>query len=94
LPDLLDAIPEETVPCVYHTHAVYQFAPQDRERMDALLADLSTPRDLLLRVAMEPSDESHSVLSLYAYRHGYQEKRRLATCDYHGRWLAWRTTSA
>ena len=91
LPSLLKAIPEEAVPCVFHTHAIYQFAPQDRERMDVLLAELSTPRDLLVRVAMEPSDAGHSVLSLYIYRHGHQERRRLATCDYHGRWLAWCT---
>jgi hypothetical protein len=91
LPSLLKAIPEEAVPCVYHTHAIYQFAPQDRERMDVLLAELSTPHELLVRVAMEPSDAGHSVLSLYAYRHGREERRRLATCDYHGRWLAWRT---
>jgi hypothetical protein len=92
LPGHLKAISEETVPCVFHAHAVYQFAPQDRGRMDALLAELSTPRELLLRLAMEPSDAGHSVLSLYAYRYGYREKRRLAVCDYHGMWLAWRTT--
>jgi hypothetical protein len=92
VPSLLKAIPEEAVPCVFHTHTVYQFAPQDREGMDLLLAELSAPRDLLLRVAMEPSDAAHSVLSLYAYRHGRQEKWRLAACDYHGMWLAWRTT--
>ena len=91
LPGLLKAVPEEAVPCVFHTHAIYQFAPDDREQMDILLAELSTPRDLLLRVAMEPSDAGHSVLSLYTYRRGRQEKRRLATCDYHGRWLAWCT---
>jgi hypothetical protein len=91
LPELLEAIPKEAVPCVFHTHAVYQFAPEDRERMDILLTEISTPRGLL-RVAMEPSDAGHSVLSLYAYRYGRQEKRRLAVCDHHGMWLAWRTT--
>jgi hypothetical protein len=78
LPGLLSAMPKETVPCIFHTHAVYQFAPQDRERMDVLLAELSTPRDLLLRVAMESPEAGHSVLSLHAYRYGYQEKGRLA----------------
>jgi hypothetical protein len=92
VPGLLKAIPEEAVPCVFHTHAVYQFAPQDREGMNILLAELSTQRDLLLRVALEPSDAGHSVLSLNACRYGRQEKRRLAVCDYHGMWLAWRTT--
>ena len=92
LPGHLKGAPKETVPCVFHTHAVYQFVPQDRERMDVLLTELSTPRDLLVQVAMEPSDAGHSVLSLHAYRHGYKEERRLAVCDYHRRWLAWRTT--
>jgi hypothetical protein len=91
LPGHLKAIPEEAVPCIFHTHALYQFAPQDRERMDVLLTELSMPRELLVRVAMEPSDAGHSVLSLHAYRYGYKEERRLAVCDYHGRWLAWRT---
>jgi len=89
LPGLLEAVPVEAVPCVFHTHAVYQFAPEDRQRLDTLLTELSAPRDLLLRVAMEPSDAGHSVLSLYAYRHGRQEERRLGVCDYHGAWLAW-----
>jgi hypothetical protein len=93
LPGHLKGAPKEAVPCVFHSHAVYQFAPQDRGRMDVLLAELSTPRELLVRIAMEPSDAGHSVLSLHAYRHGYGEVRRLAQCDYHGRWLAWRTTS-
>ena len=92
LPGHLKAVPKEAVPCIFHTHAVYQFDPQDRERMDVLLAELSTPRELLVRVAMEPSDAGHSVLSLHTYRHGYKEERRLAVCNYHGVWLAWRTT--
>jgi hypothetical protein len=61
--------------------------------MDVPLAELSTPRELLVRVAMEPSDAGHSALSLHAYRHGRKEERRLAMCDYHGAWLAWRTAS-
>jgi hypothetical protein len=62
----LKAVPKETVPCVFHSHAVYQFAPRDRGRMDALLGELSTPCELLVRAAMEPSDAGHSVLSLRA----------------------------
>jgi hypothetical protein len=93
LPSLLKTIPEEAVPCVFHTHTVYQFSLEDRERMDILLTELSTPRDLV-RVAMEPSEAGHSVLSLYAYSHGQQDERRLAVCDYHGMWLAWSPESA
>ena len=94
LPSILDSIPRDAVPCVFHTHAVYQFAPEDRERLYALLVERAAPRDLVLRIGMEPSEAGHSVLTFSIYRHSRAAEQRLADCDYHGAWLAWSADSA
>ena len=65
----LDSILEDAIPCVFHTHAVYQFAPEDRHRLYALLVERSALRDFVVRIGMEPSEAGRSVLSIY--RHGY-----------------------
>jgi hypothetical protein len=65
----LDSILEDAIPCVFHTHAVYQFAPEDRHRLYALLVERSALRDVVVRIGMEPSEAGRSVLSIY--RHGY-----------------------
>jgi hypothetical protein len=93
LPGILDSIPEDAAPCVFHTHAVYQFAPEDRHRLYALLVERSALRDLVVRIGMEPSEAGSSVLSASIYRHGRPTKQRLADCDYHGAWLAWSADS-
>jgi hypothetical protein len=89
LPGILDSILEDAVPCVFHTHAVYQFAPEDRHRLHALLVERSALRDVVVRIGMEPYEAGRSVLSISIYRHGYAAEQRLADCDYHGAWLAW-----
>jgi hypothetical protein len=93
LPGILDSILEDAVPCVFHTHAVYQFAPEDRHRLHALLVKRSALRDVVVRIGMEPSEAGRSVLSISIYRHGYAAEQRLADCDYHGAWLAWNADS-
>jgi len=89
LPSILDSISEDAVPCVFHTHAVYQFAPEDRDRLYALLAECSARRGLIVQIGMEPSETDRSVLSFSIYRYGYTAEQRLADCDYHGAWLSW-----
>ena len=93
LPGILDSIPKDAAPCVFHTHAVYQFAPEERHRLYALLVERSARRDLVVQIGMEPSDAGSSVLCASIYRHGRPTKQRLAECDYHGAWLAWSVDS-
>jgi hypothetical protein len=93
LPGILDSILEDAVMCVFHTHAVYQFSPEDRDHLYALLVERSALRDLVVRTGMEPSEAGHSVLSYSIYRHGTSAEQRLADCDYHGAWLAWSADS-
>jgi hypothetical protein len=66
---ILDSILEDAIPCVFHAHAVYQFAPEDRHSLYALLVERSALRDFVVRIGMEPSEAGRSVLSIY--RHGY-----------------------
>jgi hypothetical protein len=91
LPGILNSILVDAIPCVFHTHAVYQFAPEDRHRLYALFVERSALRDVVVRIGMEPSEAGRSVLSIY--RHGYAAEQRLADCDYHGAWLAWNADS-
>lgn len=93
LPGILNSILEDAIPCVIHTHAVYQFAPEDSHRLYALLVERSALRDVVVRIGMESSEAGRSVLSISIYRHGYAAEQRLADCDYNGAWLAWNADS-
>jgi hypothetical protein len=89
LPSILNSLSEDAIPCVFHTRAVYQFAPENRDRLYALLAECFARRGLMVQIGMEPSETDRSVLSFSIYRYGYTAEQRLADCDYHGAWLSW-----
>ena len=87
----LDSILEDAIPCVIHTHAVYQFAPEDRHSLYALLVERSALRDVVVRIGMErprraaPYSPSPSTGTAMGATFGNR--------DYHGAWLAWNADS-
>ncbi|HZA21809.1 MAG TPA: DUF2332 domain-containing protein, partial [Dehalococcoidia bacterium] len=96
LPDILPTAPQDSALCVFHTHTVNQFSPQERELLSALVAEHGAKRDLFL-ISMEGArfdpEESraggHSLLKLASFRKGIKTEKRLAYCDPHGRWIEW-----
>ena len=47
VPGIVDSVPRDALPCVFHTHATYQMRDEWRQRFAALLADLGRRRDLV-----------------------------------------------
>lgn len=89
LPGILERIPEDAFPCVYHSHAVYQMKKTERPRLDALLAESSRSRDLA-HVALEwLGDDPGPRLHLTHLSGGAGRRRHLADGDHHGGWIAW-----
>lgn len=88
LPGLLAEMPAGATRCVYHTHVTYQFTPEMRERVDALLADAGR-RGPVARVSCEHAGAEHPRLALTWYADGAARTRPLATTTGHANWLAW-----
>jgi hypothetical protein len=90
LPGILDSILEDAIPCVFHTHAVYQFAPEDRHRLYALLVERSARRR---GADWDGAVRGGPLRTLHLHLPARLWEQRLADCDYHGAWLAWNADS-
>jgi hypothetical protein len=88
LPAVLATIPRDHAVCVFHTHTINQFPPEDRVRLAVLLAEQAIGRRLH-RVALEWLGETHPRLELIAYQDSGPREQLLAYCGSHGEWLEW-----
>jgi hypothetical protein len=89
LPGILEGIPGDAFPCVYHSHSIYQVPKEERPRLDAALADCSRRRELA-HVSLEwLGDDPGPRLHLTHLARGEGRRRHLADGDHHGRWIAW-----
>jgi hypothetical protein len=88
LPAVLATIPRDYAMCVFHTHTINQFPPEDGVRLAALLAEQAVGRRLY-RVAIEWLGETHPRLELIAYQDSGAREQLLAYCGSHGEWLEW-----
>ncbi|GHO50902.1 DUF2332 domain-containing protein [Ktedonospora formicarum] len=93
LPELLEALPPEVTPCIYHSYALEQGPVQVRDQILALVQEASATRDLY-RVSLEMNAAQWNAprLELFAYHGGSLARySHLADCSVHGermRWLA------
>jgi hypothetical protein len=89
LPGLLSELPVIGEVCLFHAHTLNQFAPDDRHRYFALLAEHSRRRSLR-DLSLESTGGDHPRMELRHFRGGeLVEHRALARYDAHGRWLEW-----
>ncbi|HXL99806.1 MAG TPA: DUF2332 domain-containing protein [Rhizomicrobium sp.] len=90
LPGALARIPEHEPVCVYHTYVTYQFSDAMREALDNILI-MAGLRRTLWRLSAEGTLHSpgDAPLILRTYHDGVKDKRQLALCHPHGRWLEW-----
>ncbi|HZG68505.1 MAG TPA: DUF2332 family protein, partial [Herpetosiphonaceae bacterium] len=88
LPEVLAAVPEDVLLCLYHTFTINQFSHEARDRLDALLRAHGARRDLCC-ISISGVGAVQPELRLLTYRRGHQEERLLAHCEPHGEWLAW-----
>lgn len=87
LPALLEEVPPDALPCVFHTHALYQF-PQDLARLNRVLAEYGAAHELSY-LAVEGGSSPEAIAELTMWRDGTPHHRVLALCHGHGRWLEW-----
>ncbi len=88
LPDILNAVPQGTALCVFHTHVLNQFSAEARDRFATLLEAHAATRDLYWLSAEWLSGE-HLQLTLTTWPQGQIQQRQLAACHHHGQWLEW-----
>jgi hypothetical protein len=88
LPEALATIPEDQALCLFHTHTVNQFSPEERVRLASRLAESGETRDLY-RVSIEWLGEGSSHLELVAFERGMKRVTLLAYCGSRGEWLEW-----
>lgn len=87
VPRLVDETPDGAVPCVFHTHALYQF-PEDRARLAAVLAAIGAGRDLFY-LSVEDEGSGPARAELTSWEQGRRSETLLARCHGHGRWIEW-----
>jgi hypothetical protein len=91
LPALIAAAPADAALCVYHTHVIYQFSQEGRERLSAILTEAGRFRPIY-RLGCEGMALKHAELVWTLYERGGVEERLLATASGHGDWVAWVAT--
>jgi hypothetical protein len=79
--------PREGTVCVFHTMVTYQFAPLEREALDAILT-VAGMRRPVWRLSLEWDDERYPLL-LTCYHEGTRNERCLALCNSHGEAMEW-----
>jgi hypothetical protein len=87
LPALVLQTPPGSAVCVFHSHTLNQFAPEDRDRFDLMLAELSRSRTLVRLSAEWVHTEAE--LTLTRWEDGLPVTDQLARMDQHGRRLEW-----
>lgn len=81
------ALPADGIAVVYHSHVTYQFSEQMRDRLNAILEQVSQARPIY-RVSIE-FDHGAYPINIGRYENGKSTKRTIALCDPHGSWLEW-----
>ena len=89
VPTLVARVPPEHVPCVYHSHAIYQMNAEWRAAFERRIGEIGSQRDLA-HVALEwLGDDPGPRLHLTGWTRGKSSRRLLANCHHHGRWMEW-----
>ncbi|MCA9245355.1 MAG: DUF2332 domain-containing protein [Phycisphaerales bacterium] len=88
-PRLALEAPESVIPCVFHSHAIYQMKDAWLQEFTERLAAVGAKRDLA-RVSLEwLRDDAGPRLRLTTWRGGVEKTRLLAEAHHHGRWMRW-----
>ncbi|OLE86351.1 MAG: hypothetical protein AUF79_15350 [Crenarchaeota archaeon 13_1_20CM_2_51_8] len=89
LPEVLSKVPVETAVCISHSHLVYQFPKELRERFFSMINECGAHRDIF-QISYEwwPGKDK-SELELSIFENGAKQEQLLAYCNPHGEWLQW-----
>ncbi len=90
VPELIGDAAPEALPCIFHSHAIYQMSREWREGFEAMLTELSRRRDLA-HVSLEwLGDDPGPRLHLSLLTGGNRRVVHVADVHHHGKWLRWR----
>ena len=89
LPEVLSKVPADTAVCIIHSHVVYQFPKELRERFFSMMNDCGAHRDIF-QISYEwwPGKDKPE-LELSIFENGAKKDQLLAYCHPHGEWLEW-----
>ena len=89
LPDVIEALPLESYPCLFHTFVSNQMSPEERNGLTNIIADHGSNRNLC-SISIDLSEKyKYPRLELMSYINGAKDRRHLANCSGHSRWLEW-----
>ena len=89
LPAVLDEVPSDAIPLIFHSHTLNQFPESAREQSAELVRLYGRRRDLDLLSLEGRLGQENSELDLLTYRNGVRTWEHLATCDSHGYRIRW-----
>ena len=99
LPGVLADASGDAALIVYHTHTVNQFSAEARQRLDEILSQEGSRRDLYWisseyrasprQWLTDDTESARPTLRLVSYEGGIRLERTLARCHHHGRWMEW-----
>ena len=89
LPEVLDSLPTDMVPLIFHSHTLNQFPTEARERFGELVNHYGSQRDLALISLESRQSQGNSELDLTTYINGVRTWEHLAQCDSHGYRIKW-----
>lgn len=87
LPDLMSAVPTDTVLCLFHTFVSNQMSPETSNGLINRIADYGARQDIYC-ISIDLMDK-YPKLQLISYRNGVGSHQHLADCSGHSRWIEW-----
>lgn len=89
LPGIVEALPEDGVACVFHSHATYQLGREGRSELDARLDAVAARRELV-RVSIEwLGDDPGPTILVTLGRGSDRHTVHVADVHHHGAWIRW-----
>jgi hypothetical protein len=89
LSGVIDALPSDSYPCLYHSFVSNQMLPEEREHLTNIIAVYGLRRNLC-SISIDLSEKfKYPRLEILSYANGIKESRHLANCSGHSRWLEW-----
>ncbi|WP_435175084.1 DUF2332 domain-containing protein [Halorussus sp. AFM4] len=90
LPEVVAELPDDRPVCLFDTQVRYQLGDDERDRFDALVADLGADRELYWVSGDAAADEYDQAIDLTLTTvDGGLRTERLGVYQQHGEWIAW-----
>jgi hypothetical protein len=88
LPGLLQQVPDNVTPCVFHSFIINQMTPNSVQKLDNAMLDYSKKQKVYC-VSIPCKSEDASDLKLATMSDGIKSEAVLAKCSDHGTWIQW-----